>query len=240
MNFVKGSSSLPGETESNEHNRPDQLLLARSTGRSTLFLLLLVAGMLFLLYATPSGQLLRHRETLNDLLRAGDFQANITFLLISSLLIMIGTPRLIFFTLGGYAFGFGEGLMWSIGGCLIGSFMTFWVARRVSRRWLAVRLGRRRFIKRIINARPDIATVALIRMLPVSNIAISTALALGQVDNRTFLIGSLIGFLPQGLVAVLVGGGLADENLWAFSWPMGIASLLLCALFLMAARKRSS
>ena len=63
------------------------------------------------------------------------------------------------------------------------------------------------------NAHPSTLTVALLRMLPISNLAVSSALALGKVRRRTFLLGSLLGYLPQGIVAVLVGNGLADNFL---------------------------
>ena len=77
----------------------------------------------------------------NNPFAAGDLQATVSFVLIGSLLIMIGTPRLIFFTLGGLSFGFASGLLFSLAACLTGSHLTFRAARWVGHDWIRIRFG---------------------------------------------------------------------------------------------------
>ena len=79
-------------------------------------------------------------------------------------------------------------------------------------------------------------TVALLRMLPVSNLVVSFALALGRVDSRTFLLGSLIGYLPQGVVAVFVGSGLSLGLPWIGSTEFALAIGGLLALSIWTSR----
>jgi len=78
----------------------------------------------------------------------------------------------------------------------------------------------------------------VMRMLPVSNGLINIGLALSQVNSRDFLLGSLLGFLPQGVVAVVVGSGLSKEIPWAGGVQIGIAGVLLLGIYFWASKRR--
>jgi uncharacterized membrane protein YdjX (TVP38/TMEM64 family) len=222
--------------------RPDSpgISFASPTGR-LLTLLALVCALLTGLYFSPWGDALCDREVfdqLANLARAGDYRASLCFVLVSSLLIMIGTPRLIFFTFGGFAFGLWSGLCYSLGACLAGSFLAFSLARWGARAWLAERFGDKRLIKRIVAARPSIPAIALFRFLPISNALVNIGLALSAADSRQFLLGSLLGYLPQGLIAVLIGSGLAENSTGSGALQMGMASVLLLIVVYWTARMR--
>ncbi|MEO8409405.1 MAG: hypothetical protein ABI478_02455, partial [Propionivibrio sp.] len=103
--------------------------------------------------------------------------------------------------------------------------------------WLTHRFGKRRFFRKIVDAQPTVASVALMRMLPVSNVIINAALAVSRVDNRAFLLGSFVGFLPQGVVAVIVGSGVAADVPWAGALQIGVAGVLLLSVYLWTSRK---
>jgi uncharacterized membrane protein YdjX (TVP38/TMEM64 family) len=215
--------------------RPD------SPGLRLLILLALLCALLASLYFSPWGEALGDREVFDELAslaRTGDFRAVLCFVLLSSLLIMVGTPRLIFFTFGGFAFGLWSGLLYSLGACLAGSFMAFSLARWGARAWLAGHFGERRLIKRMVAARPSIPAIALFRFLPISNALVNIGLALSSADNRQFLLGSLLGYLPQGLIAVLIGSGLAESIPGSGAVHIGIASVLLLILLYWTARIR--
>jgi len=169
----------------------------------------------------------------NNPFRAGDLQAALSFALIGSLLIMVGTPRLIFFTLGGASFGFWPGLLCSLGACLIGSLVTFQIARRVGRAWLTEPIAARRFVACLVDTRPSVITIALMRLLPASNLVISIGLALGRVGKLNFLLGSAIGYLPQGALAVFIGSGLAAEHPWASSIQTSTQIVVAIALLVL-------
>lgn len=190
--------------------------------------LLLLAALHF----SPFGQRLTDWNTLSGLFRNNSPQAQATFILISTLLIMFGIPRLLFFSLGGFAFGFWVGLFCSVCSILLGSFLSFRLARWVGRDWLSKHFGSNRHFGRIANAAPSVITIAMLRMLPISNAAINAALAVSRANTRTFLLGSLLGFLPHGVIAVMVGGGLAEETPLTGWIQIGIAFALSLAILI--------
>ena len=61
-------------------------------------------------------------------------------------------------------------------------------------------------------------------------------LSLGLLD-RAFLLGSLLGFLPQGIVAVIIGSGMATDVPWMGAAQIGLAGAVLLVTFLWTARK---
>ena len=211
--------------------------LTENTSRKLLTLLVIGGILLLIVHVTPIGEHVRNWDTLAEMFKAGGVRAEVYFLLISAFLIMAGVPRLLFCALGGFAFGFWQGLFWSLCSSLIGSYVAFAAARWGGREWLTARFGKRPFFARIVHATPTIASVVLIRMLPVANAVINVGLALSRVRPRAFLLGSLIGFLPQGVVAVVIGSGMAQDVPWAGAAQIATAALLLLAIYFWTARK---
>ena len=228
----KNDSTTPEEPTDNLKQ------VARSSSRKLLTLLLGGALILFLLHISPIGEMVRNRERFTAILQqSGDMRAELYFVLVSSLMIMVGTPRLLFYTLGGFVFGFWEGLFLSLLSSLTGSFLTFHAARWGGKTWLMARFGHRQLFRKIIHTEPTVASVALIRMLPISNLVINAGLAVGPVENRAFLLGSLIGFLPQGVVVVIVASGIAADVPWAGALQIGTAGILLLFLYFWTIRR---
>ena len=113
----------------------------------------------------------------------------------------------------------------------------FRAARWGGKDWLTERFGHRRFFGRIVHSKPTVASVFAMRMLPVSNAIINIGLALSHVGDRAFLLGSLLGFLPQGIVAVIIGSGMATDVPWMGAAQIGVAGIVLLATFFWTARK---
>ena len=220
------------ETESAELEQ-----VAENTSRKLLILLGIGALILLLIHTTPFGEQFRNWDALAHTFEGGGTKAKLYFLFISSALMMFGAPRLLFCGLAGFAFGFWEGLFWSLSGSLIGSFMAFRAARWGGKDWLTERFGHRRFFGRIVHSKPTVASVFAMRMLPVSNAIINVGLALSHVGDRAFLLGSLLGFLPQGIIAVIIGSGMATDVPWMGAAQIGLAGVVLLATFLWTARK---
>lgn len=211
---------------------------AQNTSRKLLILLVVGALLLVVIHMTPWGQRIRDWDSLAGLFKGGGLQAEVYFTLISSFLMMLGVPRLLFCALAGFAFGFWEGLFWSTASSLIGSYAAFLAARWGAREWLAERFGKQRIFGRIVHTRPTTMSVVLVRMFPVSNAIINFGLALSRVGSRAFLLGSLIGFLPQGVVAVVLGSGMATDVPWASAAQIAVAAVLLLATLLWSSRQR--
>ena len=231
-------SETPDVPENEEDEAATDLeQVAQTTSRKLLTLLGIGAIILLLIHATPFGEQFRNWDALAHTFEGGGTKAKLYFLFISSALMMFGAPRLLFCGLAGFAFGFWEGLFWSLSGSLIGSFMAFRAARWGGKDWLTERFGHRRFFGRIVHSKPTVASVFAMRMLPVSNAIINVGLALSHVGDRAFLLGSLLGFLPQGIIAVIIGSGMATDVPWMGAAQIGLASAILLVTLLWTARK---
>lgn len=215
-----------------------ELQRAARAGTRKLLILIAVAAVLFvLLEFTPAGERVRDWPALYELMAGGDGEAALWFVAVTVVLMMVGTPRLLFYALGGFAFGFWNGLALALVASLIASWLVFRIARWGGRDWLRGRFGGHRLFARIVGTRPTALSVALVRCLPVSNLIINLALAMSRVRSRAFVLGTLLGFLPQGVVAVLIGAGIADEVAWEGAVQLAAAALIVLLLFVFAVRR---
>ncbi len=164
------------------------------------------------------------------------------FILGSSILVMIGMPRLLSYVVGGMAFGFVQGLIFAQVASLLGAYSTFLIARWGTREWVKRLIeNKSRYYKIIEN--PNILTIFLARQLPSSSVFISLFLGFSPVRHLNFIIGSLLGFLPQGIPAALIGSGAGKSSTsMAFTQLLTAAAVLLLGgvimLRLFAAYKR--
>lgn len=180
--------------------------------RRLLFLLVAAAAAFVLLYFTPVGGIVRDIHQLRAFLAGDDLWAEAVYVLLVVGLVAVGAPRLVFYVLGGLAFGFWQGLVLAQAGAVIGSWLTFWAVRHGGRDWIERRFGRHRLVGRAFRVRSSIKVVVLIRQLPLTSVMINSGLALSQVSARAFLLGTFFGYLPQGVIAALIGSGVVDEK----------------------------
>lgn len=212
--------------------------VAAASSRKFIAILGLALIAFLVIHFTPFGEALDALTDLDrTLLAGGGGRAAAWFVLITAGLMTIGMPRLVFYVLGGIAFGFWSGLLLALIGSLIGSFIAFRVARWGGRDWLVERFGKHRLFARISGTKPTVTSVALVRMLPVSNMILNVGLSLSRVGNRAFLFGTLVGFLPQGVVAVLIGSGVGEETVLQGAAQIGVAAIILVAVMVWSARR---
>ncbi len=121
----------------------------------------------------------------------------------------LAMPRQVVSFLGGYAFGLGQGTALALLATEFGCLLVFFYGRFVGRPLVFARLGARvRRIEDFLAANPFSMTL-LIRLLPVgNNFATCLAAGVSRVPARPFLLGSLLGYLPQTFVFTLAGSGL--------------------------------
>jgi uncharacterized membrane protein YdjX (TVP38/TMEM64 family) len=175
------------------------------------FVLLLALGVA--VYFTPLKNWLGQGQMLKAQLAGFGPAAPLVFTALAALLTAAGAPRLLLCSLAGLVFGFAEGLLWSQAATLLGSYGVFLFARRFGGRYELNnfrRLGR--FSGMIENN--GVLSVVLIRQLPMSGFYNNLFLGLTRVRHWQFLLGSLLGFLPLGVTACLVGAGLLQGNLF--------------------------
>ncbi len=131
------------------------------------------------------------------------------FMLVGGMAIAIGLPRQAVCFLGGYAFGFAEGLLWSSLASLVGCIAAFLYARLMGRDFIAARFPER--VARIdaFLAGNTFSMTLLIRLLPVgSNLVTNLAAGVAGVRPLPFFLGSVLGYLPQTIVFALLGSGI--------------------------------
>lgn len=196
-----------------------------------LVLLLVIAVVIFCLYhyGPLHNPLHRVREMMESL-EGGGVEVELYFFLTTVVLVAVGAPRLIFYMLGGLFFDFWEGLALALAGTLGGALLCFQVARWAGRDWTVRHFGNHLLYQKLVSIPSSVKSVFLTRQLPVSSVFLNIGLALSPVKPATFLLGSLLGFLPQGVIATLIGSGVGDDELLESMAEFITATLLLCAL----------
>ena len=130
------------------------------------------------------------------------------FLGLGAGLIAVGVPRQAVCFLGGYAFGFIEGMALASVSSLIGCVLCFFYARLLGRELVMHKFAARvRRVDDFLKENP-LSMAMLIRFLPVgSNLLTNLVGGVSPVPAGAFFIGSMIGYLPQTAVFVLLGSG---------------------------------
>lgn len=139
------------------------------------------------------------------------FAAPFVFVAGTALLAAIGAPRLVLCSLAGALFGFSRGLLWSQLGTLLGAYGTFLAVRSFGREAILRRYPKLDRYSERIRSRGLLA-VLLIRQLPMNGFHNNLLLGLSPVGHRDFLLGSLVGYLPLGVTAVLIGAGVVQTD----------------------------
>ncbi|NCC50064.1 MAG: TVP38/TMEM64 family protein [Spartobacteria bacterium] len=177
-------------------------------------------------YSSPLVSYLKQMTAIQGELDKLGWAAPLIFMLATAALIAIGVPRLPLCTIGGVVFGFWLGLLLSQLGNLIGAYATFefvrWGGREfVIRKWPKVdRLSH-------IFHKMGIPAVIAARQLPVGGVLINVVLGLTPVKHRDFLLGTLLGNLPEAIPFTLFGSGMIYA-----SRTKGIASIVFAVAML--------
>ena len=129
-----------------------------------------------------------------------------------AVLVACGVPRLVFCAVGGMIFGF-----WSV--CCShssarcwGIMRCFFFVRWGGREWALHRWPKLRKWADLMHDQ-GVVGVILVRQLPAHAMLLNVALGLSHVKHRHFLLGTIIGVLPEALPATLVGAGLVKASL---------------------------
>lgn len=126
-------------------------------------------------------------------------------------LVALGFPRLILCGLAGAAYGAIPGVVISQVGSTFGAYANFLLVRCCGPFAKAKEVREKKRWQQLIEHHAFWGVV-LARQLPVSGLVVNALLALTSVRHGTFLLGSFLGFLPEGLIAVLLGSGVGKEK----------------------------
>jgi uncharacterized membrane protein YdjX (TVP38/TMEM64 family) len=138
----------------------------------------------------------------------------------------IGFPRQAVCFLAGYAFGFTLGMPLALAASLGGCVLAFYYARLLGRSFVLKRFPAR--IKRIDSFLHDnpLSMTLLLRLLPVgSNLVANLAAGVSGVRALPFFAGSVLGYVPQTVIFVLLGSGIHLDP----AWTTGVSIALFVA-----------
>jgi uncharacterized membrane protein YdjX (TVP38/TMEM64 family) len=172
--------------------------------------LVFLATLIAVAYVLESGALrgLLSEDWIDHEVRGKGIPGELLFTAMAAIATAVAVPRHIVSFLGGYAFGLGLGTALALLATELGCVLVFFYGRIVGRPLVSERL--RAHVRRIedfLAANPFSMTL-LIRLLPVgNNFATCLAAGVSRVPARPFLLGSLLGYLPQTFVFTLAGSG---------------------------------
>jgi uncharacterized membrane protein YdjX (TVP38/TMEM64 family) len=221
----------------------EEFSLKRLGVKAGLLLAFLVGGLIIIFFSPLRGYLGHYREIAVRLGQMGGY-APLYFTCGVAVLVFFGMPRLLLCPIGGMAFGFLPGLLWTQIGTLLGFYGAF----------LFIRWGGRDLVTRCMPKldrlskrfeRNGLPAVILIRQLPVNGFFTNMLLGLMPISHGNFLLGTAIGILPEAIPCTLIGSGAAQMSFGRGASYMTAAMVMLlvfwilCGIFVKSARDRN-
>ena len=206
-------------------------------------LLILSLALISLLLKESGLEHLFERPWIDANVRGNGAHGYFLFLAAGALITAVGLPRQVVAFFAGYAFGVTLGLVLAALAALFGCVLAFYYARLFGRqlvsRMFPLKLQR---FNEFVDGHAFSMTL-LVRLLPVgSNLVTNLVAGVSSIGRLGFFIGSLLGYLPQTLVFVLLGSGLTVGSEWQIAISMAlliISSLTGIRLYRRMRRGRS-
>lgn len=194
-----------------------------------------VGVLLCVVYFSPLKEYLVHAQGLSQQIRSFGPLAPLVLTLIVALLVAVGFPRLVLCVMAGMALGFWSGLFWAQLGTLLGNYVMFLVAREFGRDWADRMVRKRAGLLRFSQER-GITGVFMARQLPFPGLIINLLCALLPIRQRDFLLGTIIGQLPQAIPCTLIGAGVLQASFKKSVGLIGLAVVLVFAAWFVVGR----
>lgn len=140
------------------------------------------------------------------------WMAHASFIAVCAVGVMIGLPRLPLCAAAGLIFGFGEGILLSLSGSVLGSYGAFVMTRAGARRAVLARAKRWPWLQQLLE-KPSLWKVFWVRQMMLPGLVLNVLLGVSGVAHPTFLLGTAAGYLPLNLAFTLVGSGLGKGSL---------------------------
>ena len=171
-----------------------------------------VCALLVVGYVSPLREYLGDLAKFGERIRSFGIWAPVIFTVLVAVLVAVGFPRLVLCAVSGAAFGFGWGLLYAQVGTLAGNYAVFVVARLGGSERMAQYLARKTARLGQVVKREGLRGVLLARQLPMPSLAINLACALLGVRQRHFLLGTLLGQLPEAVPCTWIGAGVLQAS----------------------------
>lgn len=194
----------------------------RPPWRRMLLFAVVVALLLAIVYFSPLKGYLGRWQEISKSLRGLGILAPLVLTLSIALLVAVGFPRLALCLIAGMTFGFWSGLLWAQLGTLLGNYAAFLVVRSGGREWAQHYLSRRGKLHSVVRQQ-GLSSVILARQLPLPGLLINLTCSFLPIRHREFLLGTMIGQLPQAIPFTLVGAGALENSFLKSAGLIGLA-----------------
>ncbi len=208
----------------------EEVTETRGETRRLLLLALVVLGLLMVLHFTPLKAWMEDLQALKQHVQSYGWKAYAGFGVASVAAIALGVPRLALCGLAGALFGFVAGGILALGSAVTGSYGAFLLARWSGRDWAERKLAGASPTLRALLAKPGIVSIFIARQLPVPGILINVMVGILATPHRTFLVGTILGYIPSTAIVALAGSSLGKDSLGAAIAQVSLAMLGLGAL----------
>lgn len=206
-----GGPGAPAEGDAEEMLEQEASASLWKENRRVLAFAACVLVFLTVAHFTPLEAWLKSGQQWKSYIDEFGYLAHLVFGLVCTLAVMLGMPRLPLCSAAGAVFGFKEGLAISWISSTLGSYGSFLLARWGGRRVAEQRLQRWPWLLALLTA-PSLGRVILVRQLLVPGVVLNVLFGMTSVLHRTFLGGTLLGYLPLNIAFTLVGSGLGKES----------------------------
>jgi uncharacterized membrane protein YdjX (TVP38/TMEM64 family) len=196
-----------------------------------LVLAVVMLGLLGVAYLSPLRQYLSRVREVSDSIKHLGMLGPLVLAGSVAVLVAIGVPRLLFCVIAGMALGFWSGLFWAQLGTLLGNYAVFLFVRLHGRGWAESYLSRHGRLSSLVR-RKSIIGVLLARQVPVPGMLINLTCGLLPLRHRDFLIGTVIGQLPEAVPCTMIGAGMIAASFSRSVGMVGLALILAVLLWL--------
>jgi uncharacterized membrane protein YdjX (TVP38/TMEM64 family) len=199
--------------------------------RKIILLAALVAGSLAVVYLSPLRDYLGHVREMSQSLKSLGLLGPLVFCGSVAVLVALGVPRLLLCVVAGTVLGFWSGLLWAQLGTLLGNYAVFLLVRWHGRGWAERYVSKRGRLHSLIR-REGVTGVILARQVPLPGLVINLACGLLSLRHRDFLLGTILGQLPQAIPCTLIGAGVLGDSFKKSVGLIGLAVLFALVLWM--------
>ena len=201
--------------------------IAKSIRKGLIFLVIFLV-LIVVSYFSPLREYIKEIPKLTQNIVDYGYWGPVIYIVCVMLYIVCGGPRLLIYPVGGMAFGFLWGLIWTQVGVMASYYAVFlfvrWGGRDIILHWFPKLESMGSLIKK-----GGVPAVIMVRQLPLYGILINLLLALSPIKHIPFLIGSFIGTLPAAIPCTLLGSSTASKSVLNAIWYM-IAAVVIFSL----------
>ena len=225
-------SRLPPENSSNSDYGQSVVSRKRQETRQNIIKALILIGFLVASFAlirfSPLADYLKISKVDYIQQRLAEFHgwAPVAFLLGGAVLILLGAPRSLISILGGMMFGLFYGIVLALAAALLGSIVIFWLTRLLGRPLFKQKVGLHLNVIENHSRDHPFLIVILLRQLPLTCLLVNVLIGLTSISTMLFLLGSIVGLLPETIIFALFGSSVQGS----FVWRVSLAGFLLILL----------